>query len=227
MSRYLLRTCLAILLAAAGSGSAVAAAPTGDQPFFALITHKAGFAKGRAHNHLIVAGSPEVRLDFDAANPLETRFQMTTLAEQLVVDDPELQKAWYPRLEQLGILDEPFKGANGKQRAKIRATMLGPKQLHADRFPTIEARILSVLDKPSYYGGETFPYEVALKFSVHGQTATAPLAGRLQKENGHQVLEAVGTFQFTDFGIRPFSAFAGAVKNQDVFHVYARVAADP
>ncbi len=30
---------------------------------------------------------------------------------------------------------------------------------------------------------------------------------------------ALGTFDFTDFGIKPYSAFLGAVKNQDAFHV--------
>ena len=62
------RRLLAMLLTAGGAAApalAVEYAVDGGRSVFAVLTHKSGIASGLAHDHLIVAVSPAVTLDFD------------------------------------------------------------------------------------------------------------------------------------------------------------------
>lgn len=196
-----------------------------DDSVFAIVTHKAGFASGRAHDHFIAARGYTARIEGEAGSIEGAAFEIELAAEELVVDSPELEKAFYPRLEALGILAEPFGELTDKNRAKIRESMLGEKQLDAAQFPKIKARLVGIEEKLSTLGSEELAYEVTLSFEVHGREATGPLAANVDWDEGTLRVEAAGVFRFTDFGIEPFSAFLGAVKNTDEFHVYVCLAA--
>ncbi len=52
-----------------------------------------------------------------------------------------------------------------------------------------------------------------------------PVPARYELADGILTIEAIGAFNFTDFGIKPYSAFLGAVKNEDEFHVYVNLSA--
>lgn len=195
---------------------------------FAVVTHKAGLFSGQAHNHLVAAGVYAARLEASAAAVDATVFEIELAAADLVVDAPELQAAWYPRLAALGILGEPFGEVSEKDREKIRESMLGKKQLDAERFPRIRARITGVAEEASTLGEVEMSYRVTLAFEVHGVTVERPVAARASWDDaGALHVEAAGVFHFTDFGIAPFSAFLGAVKNTDAFHVYVSLRAAP
>ena len=119
---------------------------------FAVLTHKGGFAAGKAHDHLVAAGDPQVEVSFDADAPLETKFSLKAKVAELRVDEDPLRGQLYPRLEQLGLLDEPFAAVSDKQRADIRETMLSAKQLDAERFPDLSARLVEVSEEASKLG---------------------------------------------------------------------------
>ena len=144
-------------------------------------------------------------------------------AEDLVVDDPDLRDLWYPRLKELGILDEPPGNLTEKDRRKIRGAMLGKRQLAAESHPTLRARIVLVQDSAPETGGSDFPYLVGLALTVRDTTVTETVKARFESRGGTIEIEAFGTFRFTDFGIKPYSAMLGAVKNQDEFHVFASI----
>jgi hypothetical protein len=196
-----------------------------EHTVFAVVTHKAGFASKRAHDHFIAARGYEARLAGEAGSLEGAAFEIELAAEDLVVDSPDLEKAWYPRLEALGILAEPFGELTEKDRAKIRASMLGKKQLDAAQFPAIKARLAGLTEKKSTLGSEELRYEVTMSLEVHGRKATRPLAANVAWEGDTLRVEAAGVFNFTDFGIEPFSAFMGAVKNTDELHVYVSLVA--
>ena len=191
-----------------------------DESVFAIVTHKAGFASGRAHDHFVAAHGYKARLEGEPGTVEGAAFEIVLAAEELVVDSPELEKAWYPRLEALGILAEPFGELTDENREKIRESMLGKKQLDAKQFPEIRARLAGIAEKPATLGTEELGYEVSLAFEVHGQEVERPLASSITWDDGKLRVEAAGVFKFSDFGIEPFSAFLGAVKNTDEFHVY-------
>ena len=75
-----------------------------DVSVFAIVTHKAGLAKGKAHNHFVTAGDYTVRVQAEAGRMDTAVFEIELATEDLVIDDPDLQTKWYPRLAALGIL---------------------------------------------------------------------------------------------------------------------------
>lgn len=193
-----------------------------EESILAIVTHKGGMAAGMAHNHLVAASGYRADLAFDPASPTDARFEFHANSAELVIDSPELNPAWYPRLEALGILSEPFKEMSEKDRTKVRNTMLGRKQLDAEQFPEISGSILRVGRADA---DADFPYEVTIAFEAHGQRVERPLRGRFEETGNGVVLEAVGDFRFTDFGIKPYSAFLGAVRNRDEIQLYVRLVA--
>lgn len=198
-----------------------------DESIFAVVTHKGGFASGMAHNHLIAAADYRASLSFDPAAPLDTRFEITLASEQLAVDPWDVEQARYPRLEELGILDEPFTEVADKDRDRIRKAMLGKGQLDANGHPEIKARITGVREQAATHGGVEFPFAADLELEVRGKKVKKPVAARYQLDGAGLTVEAVGAFLFTDFGIKPYSAFLGAVKNEDEFHVYVSLKGSP
>jgi len=196
-----------------------------EESVLAVVTHKAGFASGLAHDHLVVAGGYEVEFAVDPGSPAATRFELRARVEDLIVDDPEMQEEWFPRLRELGILDEPFGDVSEGDRAKIRDSMLGKKQLDAEAFPELSASLISVREPAPAPAEDAFPYRVIVALEVHGARVERELAARYAPEGGNVSVEAFGLFRFSDLGIKPFSAFLGAVKNRDDFHVYVHVVA--
>ena len=226
--RMIRNVAVAIFLAALAAGSDLSAAQFRVRPkdsILALITHKAGFASGLAHNHLIAATEYDATLEFDKASIEATRFELHLRCKDLVADDPELRSAWQPRLRELGILDKPFSKVGEKARNKIRNSMLGEKQLDADAFPDISVSTLSVRDTSSDMAEPEFPFLETIALEVHGQRVEREFAARYSLENGELLVEAFGIVRFSDFGIKPFSTFLGAVKNEDEFHMYIRLVA--
>lgn len=197
-----------------------------DSSIFAIVTHKAGLAKGQAHNHLVAAKNYSVRLEAEAGG-VDAVFEIDLMAADLVVDAPDLQTKWFPRLKALGILSEPFADVSAKDRDKIRQSALGRGQLDAAKFPSIKARIAGLVEKTTAWGEEELAHEAMLVFDVHGRSKTRPVAANILWQDGRLRVEAAGTFLFSDFDIKPFSAFFGAVKNTDEFHVYVYFEAEP
>lgn len=198
-----------------------------DESVFAVVTHKGGFAAGLAHNHLVTASGYEVRLSCAPDAPEMASFAIELDAEGLVVDDPALQQAWYPRLELAGLLDEPFEEVSDKDRGKIRESMLGKKQLDAESHPKIRASLTGLTPEEGEAGGLQTSWRGELSFEVLGQTVVKPVAAAVAWNDGRLEVEAVAAFAFSDFGIKPFSAVLGAVKNRDEFHVYVSFKAAP
>lgn len=220
----------ALLLAAgllAPAGRAAAEAPLSLSPedsVLAVVTHKAGPAARLAHDHLVVAGGDPPVVVFAPREAAATRFDVEVQVENLRIDEAALQERWYPRLAELGILAEPFEPPSEGDLAKIRKAMLSSEQLDLAGHPTLRARLLAVREAPSKLGGVAFTHAVDVAWTIRGVTVERPAAARWEESAGAVILEAVGTLRFTDFGIEPYSAVLGAVRNADEFHVYLRLA---
>lgn len=190
---------------------------------FAVLTHKGGFASGKAHDHLVAAGEPAVELEWKADDPLATRFALRAEVAKLRVDEDPLREELFPRLKELGLLAEPFAAVDEKQRAEIREAMLSAKQLDVEKFPEIRARLVEVKAEASKLGSVEMTHRGTVELTVHGKTVRRPFQARFERADDGTVLEAVGEAAFTELGIKPYSAFLGAVKNLDRFHFYLRV----
>jgi hypothetical protein len=196
-----------------------------DDSLFAIVTNKEGIAAGLAHDHLISASEFEADLQVDRDTLESTRLTLRFPVSGLQVDNTEAGKKWYPKVSALGMVDEPFSDHSESRARKIRKTMLGKRQLHADDHPVIEAELLSVTAKENEWGGQTFAYMLETRVTVKGKTVTKQFPGNLYFEDGAFRLVAAGSMNFTDFGIKPYSTAFGAMANADQFYLYVDVTA--
>ena len=197
-----------------------------DETDLVVVTAKAGLAAAMAHDHAIAASGYEARIELDPDDPDSARFEMRLPVDGLRVDDPEVQSRIAPRLERLGVRDGAFSGISEKDRAKIRDAMLANGQLDVERYPTISAT--ATVAGPRETGDDPddpFPLAVALILEIRGRSVERDAAARYEYRDGRLEVEALAGFRFTEFGIRPYSAFLGAVRNRDEFHVYVRIVA--
>lgn len=196
---------------------------------FAVLTHKAGIAAGLAHDHLIVANQPTMRLEFDPAVPAATRFSFAIAVEALEVDAPGPRAAWKGRFKELGIHSGELPIVPDADRKKVRAAMLGESQLDGAKFPEIRAEVLELARRAPVAAtpGAEPGWDVALRLTIRGKTIERRLPATFRLQSETLAAEVVGEFHFRDFGIEPYSTMLGAIRNDDLFHLFVSVVAAP
>ena len=101
------------------------------------------------------------------------------------------------------------KGISEKDRADIQQTMLGPKVLDSEKFPTIRFR--STRFEPLGEG----KWIVLGDLTIHGETH--PVKVHVEGENGHY--RGTAELKQKDFGITPVTVGGGAVKVKNELHI--------
>ena len=192
------------------------------QSFFAVLTHKAGIGSGLAHDHLIVATSPAVKLEFDAAHPEQTTFTFSVATEALEIDAPAARSARKGRFRELGIHSGELPPVSESDRRKVRAAMLGEDQLDSARFPQIRASVTGVSRREAKPSAE---WSVDLQLTIRGKTVERSLPATWSAEGERLTAEIVGEFLFSEFGIEPYSTMLGAIRNDDRFHLFVQILA--
>lgn len=194
-----------------------------DASVFAVMTQRGGIAARFAHDHLITAADYEAGLEIrDGA---VTAFEFRCEVEKLQVDDPDAKERWSDALEAAGLLTTPFKAIEADDRKTIREHMLDADQLDSETFPSIDASLQSVREEATEFKGESYTHVAKLAVTVHGETVTREIAANVVLDEDGVSIEAAGAFRFTEFGIEPYSAMLGAVKNQDEFFIYCSITA--
>ena len=196
-----------------------------SKSLFAIVTHKAGIAKAAAHNHLIHAESPTVNMVVKD-NLVDSSFDFSAKVQDLVVDDPHMQKTWDARIQSIGIATG-FSQIDESDRSDIRESMLDEGQLNAAKFPTITAKITALKTHTATVGEVSATHIADLQVTIHGTTVSREIPCRIQKQAGGIEVIAKGQFKFTEFQIEPFSALFGAIGNQDAFDVFVAIKAGP
>jgi hypothetical protein len=198
-----------------------------ERSVLAVVTYKANIGALLAHDHLITASNYSLDIAFDETAPVDTTMSFEVAAENLVFDDPGIHDMWSARMIELQIVEQAFEDIEDGKRQKFRDAMLGKKQLRADTFPTIAARIVKVGRFASTIGSQQFDYFVLLELDLRGKSVTKPLKARFVYDGKNLEVEALGSFKFSDFGIKPYTAMLGAVRNRDKFTVYAKLVLEP
>jgi polyisoprenoid-binding protein YceI len=173
-----------------------------------VLVFRAGVASALAHDHVVratrLAGTLEVEREVGALTA-----EVTVDARSLAVDEPE-QRAKHGLAGALSAAD----------RGEVRQTMLGPSQLDVDRHPELRFGAAQ-LDRAD--GG----LRLAGDLGIRGTTRRVSLPLRVE-ERGDE-LHASGTLRFRQsaFGIEPYSAMLGAVRNRDEVELRFAVVAVP
>lgn len=202
--------------------SAAEYAITAEPSIFAVLTHKAGIGSGLAHDHLIVAARPAMRLEFEPGRPEGTTFTFTVAAGALEIDAPAARAAWKGRFKELGIHSGDLPPVSESDRRKVRAAMLGESQLDEAKFPEIRAEVTGLARRDAK---ATAQWTVQLRLTIHGKTIERSLPATFSAESNRLSAEIVGEFLFSEFGIEPYSTMLGAIRNDDRFHLFVQILA--
>lgn len=187
----------------------------------AIVVHKAGFLSGFAHNHLGHPTSFSTEAVYDRAQPQQSRFSVRFPVTSLSIDGETAQRL-SPELIACGILEAPLPRVSEKERRLVYTAILSEDQLDAEHYPEVTAVVKDARPREIARGQKTFAYEVMVAVTMRGKTVERPFAANIRENGDHFQGEAVGALKFSDFGIKPYTAFLGTIKNEDVFHVYVR-----
>jgi hypothetical protein len=200
----------------------------------AIVTQKEGVASGLAHDHLIVASQYEASLSLEGENVSAASFQMKIPVSGLLVDSPEMQQKWTPRIQELAVHKENFSALSESDRKKITDNMLDKSQLNASQFPSIEGKIVSLKKSEgelvSAYKSASKPlasnYSAEVSFEIKGKTVVKTVPAKVTVTATGVKVTTVVPMSFSEFGIKPYSALLGAIRNGNNFFLVADFTAE-
>ena len=165
---------------------------------------KTGIGAAFAHDHVVRATRYSGQIQLDPTAPTAAEISVEVDATALVADEPETRQRYHLA-----------PGPSDESRQEIQQTLESESQLHVRRYPTIRFRSTQIsLEREGQY-------TVTGDLELRGVTRNISLS--LQAELRREELHAKGSGRFlqSSFGYQPYSAFLGAVKNQDeiVLHV--------
>jgi polyisoprenoid-binding protein YceI len=162
------------------------------------LTKPAGLLGGAAHPHVIAARDPAGTIVYDPDAPEHSTVEVRLAAGALENDDPALRQKY------------GLEGAIGEgDRRKIAENMRSRSQLDVEHHPDVTFTSRSV--RPLEDGR----LEVSGRLAIHGVEADVTLPVRVTVEGG--VLRGEGTTRIghRTFGIKPYSAGLGTIRNAD------------
>lgn len=165
---------------------------------------KTGVGAAFAHDHVVRATRYSGQIQLDPKAPTAAQISVEIDATVLVADEPGTrQKYNLPP----GLSDE--------SRQEIQQTLESEEQLYVRRYPTIRFRSTHItLEREGRY-------TVTGDLELRGVTQVISLSVQAELRGEELHGKGLGRFLQSSFGYRPYSAFLGAVKNQDevVLHV--------
>lgn len=169
--------------------------------------YKDGIASAFAHDHVVRASDLSGSVVFKKDRPEHFQMVIDVPSTALVADSDKDREKY-----NLRSLDED-------DRKEINETMKGSKQMHVEKYPMIRFQSSS-LEKNG-----TYSYTITGDFTLHGITKKIKVPADITIDKN--VVNISGEFRFlqSDYGIEPYSAGWGTIKNKDevvlLFDLYA------
>ncbi|HNC99671.1 MAG TPA: YceI family protein [Myxococcota bacterium] len=162
-------------------------------------------AAGLSHDHVVVATGWTGSVFWDQADPAACVVSMDLPVSGLDNDDP----AWRKRMNFNSELSE-------SQRAEVKDHMVGAGQLDAARFGKMGFRSTGCVTD-----GDRV--QVSGKISIHGVEKVVSLPMKITATDAEFNASGVLTMLHTDYGMSPFSAMGGALKNRNDIRLVLKV----
>ena len=163
---------------------------------FHVLLYKGGPLRALGHDHVVAARAFEGEVEITTAT---SKVSLSVDAVALIADEAQTRKA----LNMSEIIE--------RDRAKIEARMRGPKGLDVAQHPriTLESELVeAVYDEPSLW-------LVTARFSLHGATQTLQFPVTAVEAQGGRWFSGYVRLRPSEYGIPPYSAFAGALTLKD------------
>lgn len=174
----------------------------------AVKVFKTGAGASLAHDHVVVATKFTGKGSLDeAGKPESLALELTVPVNSLVPDEPEARRKYHL----------PNTPVPEDDRKKVRANMLDEGQLDAAKFPNITFVVSKV------YAEESGALQCLGKLTLHG--VTKELLFPIKVKIGERTAEGDASVRFktSDFGIKPYSAALGLIKNKDEVELVVHV----
>jgi polyisoprenoid-binding protein YceI len=164
-----------------------------------------GSATALGHPHGVEGQLKSGKLSFGAGGELV--FDMATFT----ADTEESHK-------RVGLEREKTSASDAK---KATATMRGSEVLNVPRFPTATFHITAVKALDGQAAGAPGIYLIDGTFNLHGTDRTIQIKAQLQPAQQQGTVKLTGSFKIkqTDYGIKPYSMFAGVIKVADELQI--------
>ncbi len=174
----------------------------------AVKTWKTGAGAGLAHDHIVRATkfSGSASLD-DDGKPESLKLELVAEVNALTPDEPEDRRAYHM----------PNTPVPESDRKKVRDNMVGDEQLDAAKFPTISFTVNKV------YREESGVLQCLGKLTLHGVTKELLFPITVKSTENKMEGEAAVKFRTSDFGVKPYSAALGLIRNKDEVELVVRV----
>ncbi|MFT3835819.1 MAG: YceI family protein [Myxococcaceae bacterium] len=173
-------------------------------------TFKEGVAAAFAHNHVVVATSFSGTLMWDPVRLERCKLKVVVSVNDLLVDDPAYRKK---------VGGDWASEVSDGDRKTVRANMLGDVQLDAKKYPEI------TLEADTFKCRGTGQCELDGKLTLHGVTKPIHFTAKIKGDEKAPTGEGSFKLKTSDYGIKPYSAGLGTIKNQDEVELVFRLSA--
>ena len=180
-------------------------APVGKRTFaidtkkssIVIQVFKDGAAAALAHDHVVDVRDFSGSIVVDAADPASATVEVTAKTASFFNDESKLRKKF-------GLDGE----MSEKDRKSVEENMKSAEQLDIAAFPTVKFVSTSV-------GKDGARWKLNGKVTLHGVTREVSMP--LEAKVDGNTVTGTATFRLktSDYGIKPYSALLGAVKNKD------------
>jgi len=191
------------------------AAPTAytvdpTQSEFVVQLFKTGAGAVLAHDHVVRATTFTGQVQIDLAAPAGGSIMVEVWTASLKADEPTIRQK-YNLPSQL----------SEKDRQQIQETMLSTSQLDVAHYPVIKFASTQIETRT------TGLHTVTGRLTIRGVTQEVTFPAQVERRD--KALYAHGSFRFkqSSFGYEPYSAFFGAIRNQDEVLLHFDVLAVP
>lgn len=175
---------------------------------FVVKVWKTGAAAGLAHDHVIRAAKFKGTASVDEAGaPESLQVTITVDVASLIPDERDTRKRY-------GV---PGEVPSEADQAKVRENMLGAEQLDSAKFPNI------TFVSSKLYREESGALQCVGTLTLHGVTKELFFPVTVTQGEGALEGEAKVRFKTSDFGVKPYSAALGLIKNKDEVELNLRL----
>jgi polyisoprenoid-binding protein YceI len=159
---------------------------------------KTGLGAALAHDHVVRATKYRGHIEVDLAAPTAAQITVEIDAAALVADESEIRQKYALPL-----------GLSEENRRDIQRALEAENQLAVTRYPTIRFRSTRIIQTGE--GQYLVTGELELRGVTHAITLSLQVEWRGDEFHG----QGTSRFRQSSFGYHPYSAFWGAVQNQD------------
>lgn len=177
---------------------------------FVVYLSRTGVARAFADDHVIRATSYYGGAHVDLMDLTASWLWVEVEADSLVADEQ-------PTRQKYGLLHP----VDADARAKIQATFESPEQLDVKKYPTITFKSTSIAVEQGSC------WRVTGDLTIHGVTRPVSFVATMNEDRPNLFGCAVLRFKQSDFGITPYSAALGTVRNVDEVVLYLEILLQP